>query len=330
MHPQFLGILCCPKTGQQLTLEAKETCANGMIATGKLVTPDGTAYPIIRGIPRFVSQEFYTSSFTYQWNRWPRVQFESENTGRPMAGHTTRMWETITGVDAGEVQGRTIVEFGCGPGRFLDVVRHKGGRAVGIDLSLGVEDARRNFIDDPNVLIVQGDLFNSPFRAEVFDGGFAMGVLDHTPDPRRGLTALTRTVRPGGWVALCVFPKGGFYDSPSLARFRRLQQRLQPKLGYRPALGYVYLSAYVLAPLMHAGKRIRGLARLIKYVEREWLVSLYLPDIRWRLLDTFDAITPPIATTHTGDEVREWMYNAGCRNIRTTGWCKTSVAGVKA
>ena len=32
-----------------------------------------------------------------EWSRWPRVQFESENVGRPMQGHTTRMWERITG-----------------------------------------------------------------------------------------------------------------------------------------------------------------------------------------------------------------------------------------
>ena len=56
-----------------------------------------------------------------------------------MAGHTTRMWEATTLIDQGKIEGQTIVEFGCGFGRFLDVVRRKGGIAVGIDLSQAVE-----------------------------------------------------------------------------------------------------------------------------------------------------------------------------------------------
>ncbi|MCL4552177.1 MAG: methyltransferase domain-containing protein, partial [Candidatus Marsarchaeota archaeon] len=256
MHPKFLEKLCCPKTGQPLTLVPTETGPNGLVVTGQLVTADGVVYPIVRGVPRFVSQEHYASSFGYEWNRWPRVQFESENVGRPMAGHTTRMWETITEVGDDGVQGKTVVEFGCGPGRFLDVVRRKGGLAVGIDLSQAVEAARRNFADDPDVLIVQGDICNPPFAEGAFAGGYTIGVLHHTPDPLAGLEALVRTVRTGGWVACCVYPKGGFYDYPSVTRFRQLCNRIRPGFGYRLALAYSYLAAYVLTPLIALGQRI--------------------------------------------------------------------------
>lgn len=301
-----------------------------MIITGALVTPSGTRYSIVRSIPRFVNGEHYTSSFGYEWNRWPRVQFDAENIGRPMSGHTTRMWESITGVSDDKIKGKTVVEFGCGPGRFLDVVRRKGGWGVGIDLSGAVEVARRNFADDPDVLVVQGDILNPPFREGVFDGGFTIGVVHHTPDPPGGLKALARTVRPEGWVACCVYPKGGFYDYPSVARFRRLHNRLKPVLGYRPALAYAYFAAFLLAPITARGKRLPVLRRLLESVERNWLVSLYLPDVRWRLLDTFDAITPSIATTHTGEEVREWMEKSGCTKVRSTDWCETAVTGIKA
>src|SRR5689334_16604816 len=145
-----------------------------MIATGILRSQSGRAYPILRGVPRFVGAEHYASSFGYEWSRWPRVQFEDANVGRPMAGHTTRMWERITGV-IGRLKGQTIIDFGCGPGRFLDVARRRGACAVGIDLSLAVESARRNFIDDPDVLVVRGDLTQPPFQSGVFDGGFTIG-----------------------------------------------------------------------------------------------------------------------------------------------------------
>src|SRR4051812_18122150 len=220
MHPKFLPILCCPETGESLALEPLVTLDNGTVWAGTLRTESGTVYPIRRGVPRFVDRQDYSASFGWEWGRWPRVQFESENTGRPMAGHTTRMWERITGVgEVEDVLGKTIVDFGCGPGRFLDVVRRKGGRAVGIDMSGAGDAARTNFGDDPDVLIEGGALPRPPFREGAFDGGFTIGVLHHTPHPEAGLKALARAVRPGGWVSCCVYPRGGFYDAPSVRRF---------------------------------------------------------------------------------------------------------------
>ncbi len=329
MHPKFQNLLCCPETREALRLEPSETRSNGMILSGEFVSQSGRRYPIVRGIPRFVAVEQYAASFGYEWSRWPRVQFEAENVGRPMASRTTRMWETITQVNDDIGQGKTIVEFGCGSGRFLDLIRRKGGQAVGIDLSQAVEMVRLNFADDPDVLIVQGDILRSPFRSRVFHGGYTIGVLHHTPDPLQGLRELTRTVRSGGWIACSVYPENGFYAYPSVARFRRLHNRLKPIFGYYPALAYTYLSAYLLTPLIAEGKQIPRLNRWLRYVEQNWLVALNLPDIRWRLLDIFDAITPSIATTHTGDEVRGWMEKVGCTNVKTTEWGETSVIGIK-
>src|SRR5688500_8803465 len=138
MHPRFVDILRCPETGEPLSLDPLVTLETGMVWAGVLRSPSGKQYPIVRGVPRFVAREQYAASFGWEWGRWPRVQFESENVGRPMAGHTTRMWDRITGAADEEVRARTIVEFGCGPGRFLDVVRRKGGLAVGLDMSAAV------------------------------------------------------------------------------------------------------------------------------------------------------------------------------------------------
>ncbi|MBN1314442.1 MAG: class I SAM-dependent methyltransferase, partial [Anaerolineales bacterium] len=284
---------------------------------------------IIDRIPRFVSQEHYSSSFGYEWNRWPRVQFEDENIGKPMAGHTTRMWRSITGITPEQVSGKTIVDFGCGPGRFLDVVRRAGGKAVGIDLSLSVQAARRNFANDPDVLIVQGDVLNPPFRSSVFDGGYTIGVLHHTPDPQKGVQTLVDSIMPRGWVACSVYGKGGFYDSPAVARFRKLNQKLKPVLKYRPALAYSYFSAYVLTPILR-GVQIPLWGPLVKYLRNNWLVCLNIPDKRWRILDTFDAITPSIASTHTYEEVIQWMENAGCSDVRRMDFGGVSLSGVKS
>ena len=326
MHPRFLDILCCPETGDALTLHAEKVRPNAMVISGRLSTAAGRSYPIVRGVPRFVGAERYASSFGYEWGRWPRVQFESENVGRPMAGHTTRMWERITAVADGQVDGKLIVDFGCGPGRFLDVVRRRGGTVVGIDLSAAVDAARQSFADDPDVLIVQGDLLKPPFPPGVFDGGFTIGVLHHTPDPAAGLAALAAILRPGGWAACCVYPHGDFYDFASVRRWRQIHRRMKTAYGYRLALAYSYFAAYVLTPLLIAARRF-GLTDAANYVERNWLVALRLKDPRWRVLDVFDAITPDIATTHTRQEVAQWMHAAGIAGVRPTAWCETSAGG---
>src|SRR5437868_5172871 len=155
MHIQFAGHFADPKTGAPLTLTVTELRGDRVIS-GALDSPTAR-YPILRGIPRFVpfDTDNYSRSFGYQWNRWPRVQFDSENLGRPMQGHTSRMFERITG--QGSLDGQLILDMGCGPGRFIETARSKGAKVIGIDYSCAVEAAHENFKNDPDVCICQAD-----------------------------------------------------------------------------------------------------------------------------------------------------------------------------
>ncbi|MFZ5570631.1 MAG: class I SAM-dependent methyltransferase [Thermodesulfobacteriota bacterium] len=242
------------------------------------------------------------------------------------------MWKRITRTCTKDIVKKTFVEFGCGPGRFLDVIRSRGGRAVGLELTQAADAARENFAADPDVLIVQADIFHPPFKPGVFDGGYSIGVLHHTPDPPKGLMELAKTIRSGGWTAISVYSKEGLYGFRSVENFRRLHLWLKPILGYRFALAYSYFSAYLLAPLLNMARTLPhlGLRRFIDFLLQNWIVALAgLPDRHWRLLDTFDAITPAIATAHTGEEVRQWMQAAGFIEISPTEWGDTSFKGVK-
>lgn len=105
-------------------------------------------------------------------------------------------------------------------------------------------------------------------------------------------------------MACSVYPKDGLYDYHSTARLRRVHAALQTRFGYRPALAYSFFSAYALTPFFRVGRRIPLLRRFLAFLEKNWLVVLYLRDARWRVLDTFDAITPAIASAHTAEEVQ--------------------------
>ncbi len=330
MQARFVDILCCPKTGAALTLEVHEEFPGGSVKSGVLRSVSGeNSYPIVRGIPRFIDEEFYSQSFGYEWRKWSRVQFESENVGRPMAGHTEKMFDAITGFTPELLRNKLVVEFGCGPGRFLDIVRRRGGIAVGIDMSVAVEPARENFKDDADVLIVQGDILNPPFRAGSFDAGYSIGVFHHTPDPARALKKLSAAIKANGLVACCVYPKGGLYDYPAVATFRRIHNAVRPWLGNKPALAYSYFSAYVLYPVFSRLRKSARGARLVDYLENNMLVNVSIPDAKWRVLDVFDAITPLFASTHTSEEVESWFHNANCHSLSPRPWGPTVVVGIK-
>jgi SAM-dependent methyltransferase len=337
MHPKFIDILCCPKTGLDLVLDIRETLDSGIIRSGYLTSKDGkNVYPIVNGVPRFCDKELYADSFGVEWKKWSKVQYESENVGNGMEGHTTRMFNTITGFSDVMLDKKLVVEFGCGGGRFLDVVRRKGAVAVGIDMSMAVEPARENFFDDPDVLIVQGDILNPPFKQSVFDFGYSIGVLHHTPDPAAGLRQLVRTVKKGGQVACCVYEKGSFsfYDFPSVRAYRRVVGWLKSLIGTKGAmtlaLWYSYFSATALYYLFWLPRRIPIARRLVHYLGKYFFVNIPLPDMRWRILDVFDAITPTYASTHTGEEMRKWLADAGCMGVLQTEWGDTSFVAVKS
>lgn len=314
MHISFADYFVDPVTREPLRLEI-ERCDGDRVLAGALVSSTAR-YPIEDGVPRFVPrQPNYAQSFGWQWKRWPRLQFESENRGKPMENHTRRMWERITGwehhPDRGE--GRVIADIGCGPGRFIEIAREKGYRAIGLDYSEVVDVAAENFKHDPDVCIVQGDALKLPFKTGVLDAIYTTGVLHHTPDPRRGVEEIFRAVKSGGWASVNVYGKNSYYDNPKVQAWRRLFNRLWPILGPRPALWYSYFAAYVTLPLQ---RHVHLIGRLIRF----FLPTCELPDREWTLLDTFDSVTPAYQSSHESYKVYPWLKGVGFADIEPTNW----------
>ncbi|HET9130018.1 MAG TPA: methyltransferase domain-containing protein, partial [Terriglobia bacterium] len=66
---------------------------------------------------------------TFQFQHYPSPGFE-EN---------FRFFETATEYSPRQLSGRTVLDAGCGTGRFMEVAASMGAQVVGIDLSRGVE-----------------------------------------------------------------------------------------------------------------------------------------------------------------------------------------------
>src|SRR6266511_4943190 len=200
MHRELAQRLVSPESGEPLALVADTEADEGHVESGELRTASGRSYPIVGGIPRFVSGDSYASSFSEQWKRWATTQFDSVN-GTDIF---RRRFERYFG-ELERLRGLDVLDAGCGAGAFLDVVAPYAERVVGVDLSESVESAYASMRSHAGVDVVQGDLVQLPFPEESFDFVYCIGVIQHTSDPEAAFKSLARMVRPGGTLAVWIY-----------------------------------------------------------------------------------------------------------------------------
>src|SRR5260370_11768583 len=132
MHQSFVQLLACPVCKGDLHLESASPAVQ-TIEEGNLICDNGHTFPIARGIPRFVASDGYAANFGFEWNLHNKTQLdtaterESEETFHIKAGFEPR-----------DVDGKLVLDVGCGMGRFTDGASRWGATVVGIDLTSAV------------------------------------------------------------------------------------------------------------------------------------------------------------------------------------------------
>jgi len=77
LKPDFLRILRCPTCASNLELRA-ETTSEAEVISGALVCVLGHSFPIVGGVPRFVSSEQYAGNFGFEWNIHRQTQLDTD------------------------------------------------------------------------------------------------------------------------------------------------------------------------------------------------------------------------------------------------------------
>ncbi|MBV9581351.1 MAG: class I SAM-dependent methyltransferase [Chloroflexi bacterium] len=272
------------------------------IETGRLVCQQGHAYPVLRGVPRFVSQDAYTSSFSYEWDRFRKTQLDSW-TGR----HDTRdRLQASLNFPLDQLRGKLVLDAGCGMGRFAEIVQRYGATYVGMDYSYAVDAAYQNAGHAPGVHFVQADIFAPPFADGTFDLAMSLGVLHHTPDPGAAFSSVSHVVKEGGQLTITVYDAGNrVYVANS--RFWRKYTTALPRQVLH-ALSFAAVPLYYLWTL----PRLGWFFRAVGFISLE-------PDWRWRVLDTFDWYSPRFQSWHTHYEVFGWFKANRFEKIEVLG-----------
>ena len=166
-------------------------------------------YKIKNNIPRFCSEDNYSESFGYQWNKFHNIQLDSFC---DIDLSHNRFWAE-TNWDPKSLDNLNVLEVGSGAGRFSEVFLNSTKcNLYSIDYSNAVEaNLRNNHKFNSRLILSQASIYEIPFKDNSFDKVFCFGVLQHTPSFRKSISALVSKVKKNGEIVVDFYPYKGFY-----------------------------------------------------------------------------------------------------------------------
>ena len=313
MKEKHLEFLACPSCKGPLKVfkidnKIKDSIESGMLCCSVCKLQ----YKIIKHIPRFVQLENYASNFGFEWNKHSKTQIDSETCSNLSE---KRFFEASKW--SRNLKDQLILEVGCGAGRFTEQAALTGGMVVSMDYSNAV-DANYNINGNKNnVLIVQGDIYNMPFRNNFFDKLFCFGVLQHTPNVKKSFMNLPNYLKKNGMLAIDVYRKRSFFIQIIQTKYwvRPLFKRINLEILYKITCIYVNI-IWPLTKLIHKlpyGRKINGLLLIADFRGAYNMTEERLKD--WAILDTFDMLSPAYDQPQSLKTIKKWFNEAPLKNI---------------
>jgi SAM-dependent methyltransferase len=303
MKKRLLELLVCPDTKSKLELVDAQVDGLGHVASGKLISEEGRIYPIRGFIPRFVESDRYVDSFSLQ-RRYMMKRFDQWKAGEDRV----QEFFYATGFDLNKIAPHRslFLDVGCGYGRFCQTIGGMDNEIIGVDMSTtSIELAYKYVGKNDNVHLVQCDLTRLPFRREMFDYIFSIGVLHHTPDTRASFDSIVPYLAHGGRVAIWVY-------SPDAKKMDNKVRKLTTKLP-KVILFYLCLATPLTVKLY---RYVRGFPQDKRG---------YWPIV----MGWFDSWSPKYASVHAPDEVLRWFENQNLSEIQVLNR-RTAVSGKRA
>ena len=102
------------------------------------------------------------------------------------------------------LQGKKVLDIGCGGGILADSMARKGAEVLGIDLSVkALRVAQLHALEAQTPRVNYREISAEALAQEIpaqFDAVTCMEMLEHVPDPASVVKACAELVKPGGWV----------------------------------------------------------------------------------------------------------------------------------
>lgn len=296
--------LACPRSGESLIL-----------SDDRLIC--GTCGEVARyssGVWDFIDGPSYVESFGVQWTKFSSTQLDSMNG----TGVSRDRFMALTGWTERDLGGLSVLDAGCGAGRFSEVALAMGGTVTALELSAAAYATLENFPVCDALEVVRGDLLCPPLQPRWFDRVYSIGVLQHTPEPAEGAQSLLRLVKPGGKLTIWMYERRWY--SPLLPKYalRKLTTRLSPTVVSRVTAALVA----GFTPVARATRAIRppAIRRAIRAalpIASYWgeLPLTAVQQREWSLLDTYDWLTPKYDRPLNYEELSAALLAAGASSV---------------
>jgi SAM-dependent methyltransferase len=310
MKEKLLDLLACPACGGDILLAYASRYEDKEIIEAVLSCRKcEREYKVVRGVPRFadlskIEHEKAETAENFGW-QWTHFTQENEQYAEQFLG-----W--LQPVKPDFFAGKIVLEGGCGKGRHTTLAAGWGAEeVVGVDLSAH---------------IVQADIFKLPFKKS-FDYAFSVGVLHHTPQPKKAFLSLASKVKKGGAVSAWVYGAENNewitnYVSPMRERFTsRLSQPTLYQLSKLPTLGVFLATKLLYKPLNQSAPPI---AEKLFYNDYLYYISRF----GWREQHNivFDHLVAPTAFYISKDEFESWWREINAQDTEIiwhnqNSWC---------
>jgi len=325
MKTELLKYLCDPY-GDNAEFELIDIVLgdNDEIETGTLVSSYGNYYPIINGIPRILSDDFLISlspvsedwikkykpnmnvpiitlqvevakSFESEWKKFSNITEEFRN----IFNNYFNLWQEK------KTFGNNVLDAGCGMGRWAYYSSKKAGKLFCVDISQAIDVAKNN-VNSDNSYFVQADLTKLPFKNNIFDAAYSLGVLHHIPDTLSALKELKNKIVDGG--DLLTYFYYSLDNRPLYFKFlfhisnlvRNFVSRLPKKLAHM--ISWI-LAVIVYMPFIQIGKlfNLIGLTKVAKQIP---LYEGY-KNANFYIIynDSVDRFTTPLEKRYSKEEI---------------------------
>jgi SAM-dependent methyltransferase len=147
--------------------------------------------------------------------------------------------------DLMEVSEKTILDAGCGAGRFAKFVAPKAQTLIALDAGDHIQLCRKNLSEYNNCVFVQADIKDMPIKDNCLDIIYSIGVIHHTGDMPVCMKEFYRILKPGGYLLVWVYPPeyyGNILQKAAFFAFRFF-------LKYLSIKSKLHLTQKVLFPL---------------------------------------------------------------------------------
>jgi SAM-dependent methyltransferase len=212
----------------------------------------------------------------------------------------------------------TVIDIGCGSGRFIKYLDGRYKKIVGLDPSQAIFATDELLGKNDKVELVMASTDNIPYPDGHFDFGYSLGVLHHIPDTEKALLDCAKKIRSGGYFLLYLYYKlenRPFYFKVLywLSNFIRLVVSKLPVILKKWICNFLAVIFYMPFIL---------LCRLLRFIGVSERARSYIPLQAYERQsfyvirnDSLDRFGTPLEQRFSKNEIKTMMGKAGLTNI---------------